>query len=338
MSAVPLHQRILLPAGHLAHQPDRPSLLQQHRAVLLRLLQQQHRLPHRQALLPHRARSVCCFRPSSRIAASRAYVITTMSSMSVATAASTSSTLRSRTTTMRRFLSTTRMKPCRSSPSMRSPASGLRIRGCGLVHSSRLQYKGAVLHALLDSSSTHNFINIAAACHSGMPIRPCMGLRVGIANGDKIDCEGRTLDVPITIGMEAFSISCYAIPLGSFDVILGVEYLRTLGPILWHFDDLCMAFWRGDRWVFCNTQRSTRGSNNQYKMTNYKFRCGVVVFTRRRNSYVVSPSLFYACYLGRRKVKEVKKNFRCGRRCSLLGRTSFRKDDGQIHVQASCKQ
>lgn len=201
-----------------------------------------------------------------------------------------------------------------------------------------IQYKGAVLRALLDSGSTHNFINSATTCHLGMPIRPCTGLRVGVANSDKIACEGRTLDVPITIGMEAFSISCYAIPLGSFDVILGVEYLRTLGPILWHFDDLCMAFWRGDRWVFCNTQRSTRGSNNQYKMTNYKFRCGVVVFTRRRNSYVVSPSLFYACYLGRRKVKEVKKNFRCGRRCSLLGRTSFRKDDGQIHVQASCKQ
>lgn len=75
-----------------------------------------------------------------------------------------------------------------------------------------------------------------------MPIYPCMGLHVGVANGDKIACEGRALDVPITISMEAFSISCYAIPLGSFGMILGVEYLSSLGLILWDFDDLCMAF------------------------------------------------------------------------------------------------
>ena len=51
----------------------------------------------------------------------------------------------------------------------------------------------------------------------------------------------------LAIGTEEFSISCFGISLGEFDLILGVEFLRTLGPILWDFEDLCMAFTRGGR-------------------------------------------------------------------------------------------
>ena len=51
----------------------------------------------------------------------------------------------------------------------------------------------------------------------------------------------------LAIGTEEFTISCYGISLGGFDLILGVEFLRTLGPILWDFEDLCMAFTWGAR-------------------------------------------------------------------------------------------
>jgi hypothetical protein len=76
--------------------------------------------------------------------------------------------------------------------------------------------------------------------------------------GDKVACRGHTHNVAICIGKE-FSINCYTIQLGSFDVVLGVEYLRTLGPILWDFDDLCMLFWRGDRHVYRKGVGSPRG-------------------------------------------------------------------------------
>ena len=46
----------------------------------------------------------------------------------------------------------------------------------------------------------------------------------------------------LAIGTDEFTISCYGISLGGFDLILGVEFLCTLGPILWDFEDLCMAF------------------------------------------------------------------------------------------------
>lgn len=60
-------------------------------------------------------------------------------------------------------------------------------------------------------------------------------------------CQGVAREVALAIGTEEFAISCFGIELGGFDVILGVEFLRTLGPILWDFEDLCMAFTHGSR-------------------------------------------------------------------------------------------
>ncbi|KAK1692297.1 hypothetical protein QYE76_008994 [Lolium multiflorum] len=57
-------------------------------------------------------------------------------------------------------------------------------------------------------------------------------LRVTVANGDRLHCHGVVQHVPLTIGDEHFVITCASIDLGCFDFILGVDFLRTLGPIL----------------------------------------------------------------------------------------------------------
>lgn len=41
-------------------------------------------------------------------------------------------------------------------------------------------------------------------------------------------------------------------------MVLGVKFLRTLGPILWDFDDLCMSFWHFDKRVLWKGIGSTR--------------------------------------------------------------------------------
>jgi hypothetical protein len=67
---------------------------------------------------------------------------------------------------------------------------------------------------------------------------------VTVANGDRLACQGVARQVPVLIGDEPFSIDCVGIDLGCYDFILGVDFLSTLGPILWDLDVLSLIFWR----------------------------------------------------------------------------------------------
>ncbi|KAE8774981.1 RNA-directed DNA polymerase [Hordeum vulgare] len=100
------------------------------------------------------------------------------------------------------------------------------------------------LLALLDMGSTHNFLPESTMCR--LALHPTGGeqLWVTVANGDRLHCQGIARHVPIVISDEHFAITCVGIDLGCFDFILGVDFLRTLGPILWDFNALSMTFWR----------------------------------------------------------------------------------------------
>lgn len=60
------------------------------------------------------------------------------------------------------------------------------------------------------------------------------------ANGDHLHttrvCKG--LPITTTGDHEVFAVDCYAVPLSGYDVILDTQWLRTLEPILWDFDQL----------------------------------------------------------------------------------------------------
>ena len=103
------------------------------------------------------------------------------------------------------------------------------------------------LTALIDSGSTHNFVHMHLMRRMGLATSTT-NTHVTVANGDHVPCGVVARNVAMHIGKEDFTISCLSIELGGFDVILGVDYLRTLGPILWDFKDLCIAFtWHGRR-------------------------------------------------------------------------------------------
>jgi hypothetical protein len=65
---------------------------------------------------------------------------------------------------------------------------------------------------------------------------------VGVANGERLPCSGICSFLSITIKGEAFNIDLYIIVLERHDVVLGCSWLRTLGPIIWDFEHLSMAF------------------------------------------------------------------------------------------------
>uniref|UniRef100_A0A0A8ZXJ2 Reverse transcriptase domain-containing protein n=1 Tax=Arundo donax TaxID=35708 RepID=A0A0A8ZXJ2_ARUDO len=106
-----------------------------------------------------------------------------------------------------------------------------------------------VLRALVDSGSTYSFLATDTAARLGLPIAARPGLHVGVANGEWVLCIGICEHARVRIGAEDFDIDFYIIPLNGYEMVLGCQWLRTLGPILWDFDRLSMAFWREDNRV-----------------------------------------------------------------------------------------
>jgi hypothetical protein len=135
------------------------------------------------------------------------------------------------------------------------------LTGLQLHSSSTMQLlvhvNGACLMALLDSGSTHNFINEQAAARADITLSGPSCLQVSMANDNKLtNSPGYCHDMQLIIHGEHFSIDCYELALGSYDMVLGVKWLESLGPILWDFRRGTLAFIRGGHRVVWSTTSS----------------------------------------------------------------------------------
>jgi hypothetical protein len=63
-----------------------------------------------------------------------------------------------------------------------------------------------------------------------------------IINGGSMKCGGRCENVHLQIGEYHLKYHMFAIDMGGCDILLGEEWLRTLGPILMYFKKLTMQF------------------------------------------------------------------------------------------------
>jgi hypothetical protein len=109
-----------------------------------------------------------------------------------------------------------------------------------------LHVNGKQLRALVDSGSTHSFIHEGVVHALGLDIMRRLGLFVKVVNGERLQSYGVCKNTPVYIQGEIFKIDCYTLPLEGFDVVLGVHWLKSLGPIICDFAALSMAFlWHG---------------------------------------------------------------------------------------------
>ena len=99
------------------------------------------------------------------------------------------------------------------------------------------------LTILIDSGSTHKFIDPQITKQTCCFFHPCFIFKVMIANGGTLPCKGKCRNVHIFIGYYNLCSNMFSMPLGVCDVILGTQCLRTLdGAILWDFVELWMQF------------------------------------------------------------------------------------------------
>ena len=107
--------------------------------------------------------------------------------------------------------------------------------------------KGELLLALLDTRSTHTFLQGHVMRRLGLSSSGAAHLHVTVASGERLPCEGIGRDIPLSIGGASYPVTCVGLALGCFDFILGVDFLRTLGPLTWDFDGHTVSFQRDNR-------------------------------------------------------------------------------------------
>jgi hypothetical protein len=95
---------------------------------------------------------------------------------------------------------------------------------------------------LVDSGNTHNFIHRRIAQETHCYIHAINNFQIMIANGGSMKCGGRCENVHLQIGDYHLKSHMFAIDMGGCDIVLGADWLRTLGPILMDFKDLTMQF------------------------------------------------------------------------------------------------
>jgi hypothetical protein len=95
---------------------------------------------------------------------------------------------------------------------------------------------------LVDSGSTHNFIHRCITQETHCYIHAINNFQIMIANGGSMKCGGHCENVRLQIGDYHLKSHMFAINMGGCDIVLGVDWLRTLGPILVDFKELTMQF------------------------------------------------------------------------------------------------
>jgi hypothetical protein len=99
---------------------------------------------------------------------------------------------------------------------------------------------------LVDSGSTHNFLDPYVVKRTKISRIFQQIIKVTVANGEEMLSEGKCTDVCLKLQGNTFCSEFFVLTLGGCDVVLGVQWLRTLGPIVWDFLQLTMSFsWRG---------------------------------------------------------------------------------------------
>jgi hypothetical protein len=80
---------------------------------------------------------------------------------------------------------------------------------------------------------------VAFAQETNCYIRAVNNFQIMIANGGSMKCDGWWENVRLQIGHYQLKSHMFAIDMGGCDIVLGVEWLRTLGPILMDFKLCC---------------------------------------------------------------------------------------------------
>ncbi|XP_026384181.1 uncharacterized protein LOC113279725 [Papaver somniferum] len=95
---------------------------------------------------------------------------------------------------------------------------------------------------LIDTGSTTSFIDSALESSLQCHIEPTEPMLVTVANGEKTVSTGICPQLTWSMRGHQFVESLRILPLGGCDIVLGEDWLRTLGDVLFNFSKLSISF------------------------------------------------------------------------------------------------
>nr|GMC60966.1 retrotransposon-related protein [Ipomoea batatas] len=120
--------------------------------------------------------------------------------------------------------------------------------------------KGSSCLVLIDSGSTHNFINPAIVERLQLPTKSIKPFQVYIGNGDTLGCQHVCPGVEVCMQGLTFAVDLHVLRIVGPDVVLGVQWLQSLGSVTHDYSKMTMEFHMGSTIV---TLKGDSGLNNQ---------------------------------------------------------------------------
>lgn len=100
--------------------------------------------------------------------------------------------------------------------------------------------RGQPVSILIDGGSMHNFVHHRVVMTVGLTTNMTSPLRVTVSNGEELQCQQTCSDVEVTIQRNPFLINFHVLPICGADLVLGVQWMKTLGPVLTDYTTLTM--------------------------------------------------------------------------------------------------
>lgn len=95
----------------------------------------------------------------------------------------------------------------------------------------------------------HNFLDPTIIPKAQLALKTTEQIEVMVTNGEMIKSEGKLEGAEILLQGHLFSTDFLLLPLEGCDMVLGMQWLRTLKLVLWDFASLTIRAVQNFRWL-----------------------------------------------------------------------------------------
>ncbi|GJX36874.1 reverse transcriptase [Tanacetum coccineum] len=156
-----------------------------------------------------------------------------------------------------------------------------------------------VVHILIDCGSTHNFLDIYTAKKLGCRLTKTTPMQVSVANGQKMISTSICHDLQWSLQNEVFTSDVILLPLGGCEMVLGIQWLATLGDMQCNFKKLIMKFnhkrrqivLRGMSKPYVHWMQGNEGMLKQAELSSMDFCVYLVQLCQMKSVRIVSAEV-----------------------------------------------